>query len=69
MPRNQFEHSLHVPDVIDEVREDYEIEFLPQEELMDIGVKKYKVRMPRTRPIHHAFGEIDANASAWLQGS
>src|SRR3979490_580410 len=69
MLRNQFEHSLHVPDVIDKIRENDEIEFLPQEEVMDIGVKKNKVRMPRPRPVQHAVGKINPDASAWLEGS
>ncbi len=69
MLRDQFEHSLHIPDVIDKVREDDEIEFLPQEEVMDIGVKKCKVRVPHTPAVQHALGKINADAPAWLQGS
>ena len=36
---------------------------------MDIAVKKCKVRVPRTRPVQHALGQINADASAWLQCS
>src|SRR6195256_3746222 len=36
---------------------------------MDIGVNECQLPMPRTRSVQHALGKIDADATAWLQGS
>src|SRR5437660_1950786 len=36
---------------------------------MDIGVNECQLPMPRPRPVRHALEKIDADATAWLQGS
>lgn len=61
------EHILHIPNVVDQIRQDNGVESLVKRQFMRVGLNKRQVGMALTGLRDHLARKIDANANGWLK--
>lgn len=67
MTPHDFEHSLNVPDVVDQIREDDEVEPLGKREIVRIRHDEADLGMTCRRKLDHLWREIHTDANGRRQ--
>src|SRR5260221_6550492 len=67
MTERHVEYLLDIPQQVDQIRADDEVEFLVQVQRVDIGFHEFEIRISFAREADHTRRKIDTDAARWLQ--